>query len=72
VAFNGKKAAALWLGQASGRIAFGAAHDPHAVARRLFDLPSTAGMARRHWDETPWPTLSVLLGRPAAAARPST
>jgi hypothetical protein len=72
VVFNGKKAAALWLGQTSGRIAFDAAHDPHAVARRLFVLPSTSGMARRHWDATPWQTLSVLLRRTAAAARPST
>jgi double-stranded uracil-DNA glycosylase len=72
VAFNGKKAASLWLGQPSDRLAFGGTDDPHGVASHLFVLPSTSGMARRHWDEAPWRALSGLLGRSGATAAKKT
>ena len=68
VAFNGKKAASLWIGRPSARIEVGMANDPHAIASRLFVLPSTSGMARRYWDERPWCALSAFLRRREAAA----
>lgn len=66
LAFNGKKAASLWLGRPTHRLLFGGTEDPHAVASRVFVLPSTSSMARRHWDEEPWRALSAFVGRSGA------
>ena len=65
LAFNGVKAARLWLGQPTGPVRLGAMPDPHRVADQLVALPSTSGAAGGTWDEKPW----HQLGRTVRAIR---
>lgn len=57
VAFNGKKAASVFLGLGTGRIAYGPGP---AVADfpPIWVLPSTSGLAIRAWDAAPWHALA--------------
>jgi double-stranded uracil-DNA glycosylase len=64
LAFNGKKAAAMFLGLPTGHIAYGPApalpdFPPMTV------LPSTSGAASGFWDPLPWHALAQRLGRQA-------
>jgi double-stranded uracil-DNA glycosylase len=67
LAFNGKAAAAAFLGQPSRLISYG-----QAPARPDFPvivvLPSTSGAASGFWDQEPWFVLARRFARPLPAA----
>ncbi|HEY2133484.1 MAG TPA: mismatch-specific DNA-glycosylase [Acetobacteraceae bacterium] len=50
LAFNGKKAASLFLGRPGAQISYGPAAGPEDFPA-VFVLPSTSGAARGAWDE---------------------
>ena len=59
VAFNGKKAAATYLGVRTQELTFG----PLSVRigdAQVFVLPSTSGAASGHWSIEPWKALARL------------
>lgn len=60
LAFNGKAAAARWLGVKAPAFGFHPGTTPVAV------LPSTSGLACRSWDPAPWHALGITLARMAA------
>jgi len=53
LAFNGKKAASLFLEKPGSQINYGPAVGPDDFPM-VFVLPSTSGAARATWDEGPW------------------
>ena len=59
LAFNGKRAAGVFLGQP---LLYGVQPEP-VGATALFVLPSTSGAARRFWDERPWFELAEFVRR---------
>lgn len=61
IAFTSKKAASVWLGLPTGMLAYGPRSDPHAVATRLFILPSPSGQAVKYWNVAPWHELAALV-----------
>lgn len=65
VAFNGKKAASIFLGRPTSEIRYG--RQSERVGRSvIWVLPSTSAAARAHWSERPWGDLAKL----AASAEP--
>jgi len=58
LAFNGKRAAALFLGQPGDRLRYGA-QPPRPGMPLLFVLPSTSGLATRYWSLDPWRDLAA-------------
>jgi TDG/mug DNA glycosylase family protein len=58
LAFNGKKAAATYLGRKD--VEYGLL-DESIGETRLFVLPSTSGAANAFWDPSHWRTLSSML-----------
>ena len=67
VAFNGKKAAATYLGVRSATLEFGH-HERKVGLAQIFVLPSTSGAANGSWVEQPWHDLAALIsaGTPQA------
>lgn len=68
LAFNGKKAATvvsknLWN---VSEVNYGQQFERKIGASEIFVLPSTAGTARRWWDEGPWWELAAYIGQPSA------
>ncbi len=59
VAFTSKKAASIWLGMRTARIAFGWQPDVIAGRTAVFVLPSTSGAASRTWDIDHWHRLAA-------------
>ncbi|MAG96121.1 MAG: mismatch-specific DNA-glycosylase [Alphaproteobacteria bacterium] len=57
LAFNGKRAARVFLGAA---VPYGRRLAPLGDTA-LFVLPSTSGAARRYWDEAPWLELAAFV-----------
>jgi TDG/mug DNA glycosylase family protein len=57
LAFNGKRAGQLFLGD---KVSYGM-QPTSCGATALFVLPSTSGAARRFWDEGPWRDLAAWL-----------
>jgi TDG/mug DNA glycosylase family protein len=53
VAFNGKKAAAVVLGEGTRDMTYGL-HKQRIGRSRVFVLPSTSGNASAYWSPTPW------------------
>jgi double-stranded uracil-DNA glycosylase len=70
LAFNGKKAAAVYLGLPTGSLTFGLLSERLGEIE-LFVLPSTSGAASRYWIEVPWRTLADHLGRAPVQSRSS-
>lgn len=70
LAFNGKKAAAVFHGVPTGRLAYGPAPG-RAGFPPVWVLPSTSGLASRAWDPAPWHALAAVL-RGEKAARNGT
>ena len=60
LAFNGKKAAMLFLDKRS--VDYGRQPD-RVGASEIFVLPSTSGAARGFWDESCWEELAQFVGR---------
>ncbi len=60
VCFNGKKAAAEFMGAKTNRINYGLMAGTIGETK-LYCAPSTSGSARRFWDETYWERLKDLL-----------
>jgi TDG/mug DNA glycosylase family protein len=63
IAFTSKKAASVWTGEPTARLALG-----HHPARRfgrseIFVLSSPSGAATRYWTVEPWAALAAFLGR---------
>jgi TDG/mug DNA glycosylase family protein len=58
LAFNGKRAAALFLGVTT--LPYGAVAGPPGMPP-IFVLPSTSGAANGFWDERPWFALAELV-----------
>lgn len=63
VAFTSKKAASVWAGVPTGRLALG--HQPRLKPDfpEVFVLCSPSGAARRSWSIEPWAALAAFLGR---------
>jgi double-stranded uracil-DNA glycosylase len=61
VAFTSKEAAARFYGHGKTKLVSYGLQGPTIGTTRLFVLPSTSGSARRHWDETYWRKLAVLI-----------
>lgn len=61
VAFNGKKAAAIFLGTRTGAVRIGL-QAPQFGEAKLFVVPSTSGQASKYWSERPWRDLADLIG----------
>jgi double-stranded uracil-DNA glycosylase len=70
LAFNGKKAASLFLGLAGAQISYGHAVGPDDFPA-VFVLPSTSGAARGNWDEGPWFELARRQGQGLCPWTPS-
>ena len=61
VAFTSKEAAANYYGHGkTGRVSYGL-QERTIGQTRLFVLPSTSGLARRHWDESFWREFAALI-----------
>jgi TDG/mug DNA glycosylase family protein len=60
LAFNGKKAATLFLGVPGPRLRYGR-QAPLPDFPEIFVLPSTSGAARASWDQRPWFDLAAAL-----------
>ena len=61
LAFNGKRAAKVFLGAS---VPYGRVDGAPATSlgdTALFVLPSTSGAARRYWDEAPWLELAAFV-----------
>ncbi len=58
LAFNGKKAAAMFLGLPTGRIPYGRIHKLLPDFPPLTVLPSTSGVASSFWDISHWRVLA--------------
>ena len=63
LAFNGKKAAAVYLGVPTGSLSFGLLSE-RLGDTELFVLPSTSGAASGYWSEAPWRTLANHVRQP--------
>ena len=62
IAFNGKKAASVWLGSKATRaLSYGPLTDRRPDFPDVFVLPSTSGAARSHWNIAPWRDLAARL-----------
>ena len=61
IAFTSKKAASIWLGRATGTIAYGRQAERGIDFPEVFVLPSPSGAARSHWSIAPWQELADLL-----------
>lgn len=63
IAFTSKKAASVWAGMPTTRLALG--HQPRLKPDfpETFILCSPSGAARRSWNIEPWRTLAAFLGR---------
>jgi TDG/mug DNA glycosylase family protein len=65
IAFNGKKAASIWLGRKrTEAISYGRQPPMMPDFPDVFVLPSTSGAARSSWSIAPWHALAVWLDRP--------
>lgn len=65
IAFNGKKAASVWLGRKrTEAISYGRQPPTLPDFPDVFVLPSTSGAARSSWSIAPWHALAVWLDRP--------
>jgi TDG/mug DNA glycosylase family protein len=53
IAFNGKKAAGVYLGRSTSAIKYGLQEEMFE-GMKLVVLPSTSGAARRYWNENYW------------------
>lgn len=62
LAFNGKRAAAEFLGCRTGQLEYGLQR-VNICRTALFVLPSTSGAARACWDERHWYDLAKLIGK---------
>jgi TDG/mug DNA glycosylase family protein len=60
LAFNGKKAASLFLGIPGPRLCYGR-QPPMPDFAEIFVLPSTSAAARASWDQRPWFDLAAAL-----------
>jgi TDG/mug DNA glycosylase family protein len=60
VCFNGKKAAAEFMGVKTKRISYGLMAGTIGQSK-LYCAPSTSGSARRFWDETHWHNLKTII-----------
>jgi TDG/mug DNA glycosylase family protein len=60
LAFSSKRAASEFLGQPTGRIAYGRA-PPLPDMPPIFVLPSTSGLACRAWDPAPWHAMAAIV-----------
>jgi TDG/mug DNA glycosylase family protein len=67
VAFNGKRAAAYWLGRSTTSLSYGPARDPHGLVPELFVLPSTSRAASGSWNVQPWAELAAQVARDHSA-----
>lgn len=63
LAFNGKRAASVFLGVKSSGLAYGV-QPVVAELPTIFVLPSTSGLASGNWDGRHWHDLAVILERP--------
>jgi double-stranded uracil-DNA glycosylase len=64
LAFNSKRAASAFLGEPTGRLAYGRQEDlPEHGLPPIFVLPSTSGLACRAWDAAPWHELAKHVAR---------
>lgn len=61
LAFTSKTAAALWLGQRTGRISTGM--QKAAEGPTVFVLPSPSGLATSYWSITPWREAAEFVSR---------
>ena len=61
VAFNGKRAAAVFYGAPTGMLAYGPAA-PRSDFPPVWILPSTSGAAARAWSSEPWHALARIVG----------
>jgi TDG/mug DNA glycosylase family protein len=61
IAFTSKKAAGIWLGRATGTIAYGRQPPTVPAFPEVFVLPSPSGAARSHWSTAPWQELAAWL-----------
>jgi TDG/mug DNA glycosylase family protein len=68
IAFNGKRAAAAFLGRRTRDVPVGPLPLRIGTAE-VFMLPSTSGAARQHWSIEPWFALARLAGSAPASAR---
>jgi len=65
IAFNGKKAASVWLGRKrTEAISYDRQPPTLPDFPDVFVLPSTSGAARSSWSIAPWHALAVWLYRP--------
>jgi double-stranded uracil-DNA glycosylase len=60
LAFNGKKAASVFLDRPTSGISYGRV-DSEPGSPPITVLPSTSGAASRYWDLAPWHSLARLL-----------
>lgn len=63
IAFTSKKAASVWLGQPTGKIALGRQVRTLPDFPEVFVLCSPSGAATSYWDIRPWRELADWLGR---------
>jgi TDG/mug DNA glycosylase family protein len=63
VAFNGKKAASIWLGRKATKSIVYGRQAPVEDFPVVYVLPSTSGAANAHWDVEPWMQLAIELKR---------
>jgi TDG/mug DNA glycosylase family protein len=69
IAFNGKKAASIWLGRKrTESLCYGRQPSTLADFPDVFVLPSTSAAARSSWSIAPWHALAVWLDRPQGLA----
>ena len=69
IAFNGKKAASIWLGRKrTEAISYGRQPPMMPDFPDVFVLPSTSGAARSSWSIAPWHALAVWAAQ--ASSRP--
>jgi TDG/mug DNA glycosylase family protein len=66
LAFNGKKAAAIFHGVPTGLLSYGPAPERPDFPP-VWVLPSTSGLASRAWDPSPWHALAAVLPEEKAA-----
>jgi double-stranded uracil-DNA glycosylase len=57
LAFNGKKAASIYVGRRTGLISYGK-QDEQLGATMIYVMPSTSGAASGAWSITPWSNLA--------------
>jgi TDG/mug DNA glycosylase family protein len=69
IAFTSKKAASLWYGVSTKRVAYGL-QPPQPDFPAVFVLPSPSGAASSSWDIEPWQALALRLKQKSRKALP--